>query len=59
LKERSLWMKNLVSNNLLSVVVGIVLIFTCFLIAYFFQKHLFSKYRAKAENADKNDDNQY
>jgi len=36
--------------NLLSVVTGISMILTCCLIAYYFQKNLFGKYRNKVRN---------
>jgi hypothetical protein len=51
-------MKSFISNNLLSVILGISMIFTCFLISYFFQKHLFSKYRNKLKGTAEDDDNQ-
>lgn len=38
-------MKNLVTNNFISMVIGISVILTGSLISYFFLKYFFSKYK--------------
>lgn len=37
-------------NNILSIIIAIAMISSCSLIAYLFQKYLFSKYKNKAKN---------
>lgn len=43
-------------NNFISIIIGISLVLTCFLIFYFFQKYLFSKYKNKVKNIVGKDD---
>lgn len=47
----SLSMENISYHNLLGFVTGVSIILTGCLIAYSFQKNLFSKYRNKVKNA--------
>jgi hypothetical protein len=43
-------------NNLLSIIFGASLIFSCSLISYIFQKRLFNKYKNKVKNTISKED---
>ena len=43
-------MKMLGINNVLSVAIGLLVILSCYIISYLFQKRLFNKYKNKVKN---------